>query len=132
MKTKTLRQSVTLKASPHEVYEALMNSKKLSQITGSKASISRKVGGKFTAYDGYCTGVNLELIPDKLIVQKWRASDWPNGHYSTLVFDFIHTRNGSHLAFRQSEIPVKHFDEMKKGWIEFYWNPMKSYFEKKK
>jgi uncharacterized protein YndB with AHSA1/START domain len=59
---KTIQQSVTLKVSPHEVYEALMDSRKHSKFTGEEASISREVGGKFSAYGDYITGVNLELV----------------------------------------------------------------------
>ena len=62
MKTKTIRQSVTFKTSPHVIYEMLMDSRKHAKFTGEKASISRKIGGKFTAYAGYIHGVNLNLV----------------------------------------------------------------------
>ena len=60
----------------------------LSQFSGAKASISREVGGSFTAYDGALSGVILELVPDAKIVQSWRGSDdgWPPDHYSTATF----------------------------------------------
>ena len=83
---KSIRQSVTINASPKAVYDALVDSTKHSLFSGSKASISRRVGGTFTAYDGYAEGVNLELVPGKKIVQSWRASDWPDGHYSKATF----------------------------------------------
>jgi activator of HSP90 ATPase len=86
MNTKTIRQSVTFRAMPHEVYEVIMNSKKHSELTGSQARIDNKVGGKFSIYDGDIEGVNLELVPDQKIVQSWRYSDWPEGHYSTVTF----------------------------------------------
>jgi hypothetical protein len=41
MKTKTIRQWVTFKASPHEVYEALMDSRKHSNAL--PLMISRKI-----------------------------------------------------------------------------------------
>ena len=50
MKTKTIKQSVTFKASPHVVYEALMDSEKHSEFTDSEANISREVDGKFSVY----------------------------------------------------------------------------------
>ena len=37
MDTKTVKQTVTFKASPHDVYEALMDSKKHAKFTGDKA-----------------------------------------------------------------------------------------------
>lgn len=42
METKTIKQSIVFKAPPHEVYEALMDSDKHSQFTGSSAEVSRE------------------------------------------------------------------------------------------
>ncbi len=58
---KTVRQSVTFRTSPSDVYEVLMDSHKHAKFTNSQATISRAVGGKFSAYDGYIEGVNLGL-----------------------------------------------------------------------
>jgi uncharacterized protein YndB with AHSA1/START domain len=99
METKTVKQSVTFKASPHDVYEALMDSKKHAQFTGDKASISRKIGGKFSIFDGYSEGTNLELIPGNKIVQTWRASDWAKGHYSRVTFSLKEVEGGTRLSF---------------------------------
>jgi uncharacterized protein YndB with AHSA1/START domain len=85
MRTRTIRQSVTFKASPREVYEMLMDSRKHSKFTGDKAIISCKVGGKFTVWE-YIQGVNLELVPNEKIVQSWHGSDWPEGHFSRAIF----------------------------------------------
>ena len=51
--SKLIRQTVTFKATPHEVYEALMDSRKHAKFTGDQANISRKVGGKISAYGDY-------------------------------------------------------------------------------
>jgi uncharacterized protein YndB with AHSA1/START domain len=75
MKTRAIRQTISFKASPHKIYEMLMDSRTHARFTGGKASISRKSGGKFTAYDNYISGTNIELVCDKKIVQYWRASD---------------------------------------------------------
>jgi activator of HSP90 ATPase len=130
METKTLKQSVTIKATPHEVYEALMDSKKHAEFTGGKASISRKVGGKFTAFDGYSEGINLELEPDKTIVQTWRAEDWPEGHYSRATFAFTKVAGGTKLSFTQTDIPADQYDDIAQGWKDYYWTPMKKMLEK--
>src|SRR6516165_10458316 len=65
MKTKTLQQTVTFKASPHQVYNMLMNSKKHQSLSGEPAKISCKVGGKFTAWGSHISGINLALKPGK-------------------------------------------------------------------
>ena len=130
METKTIKQTVTIKASPHQVYEALMDSKQHSRFTGGKASISRKVGGKFTAYDGYAKGINLELVPDEKIVQSWRAEDWPAGHESRVTFAIKEVNGGSRLTFTQSGVPVDQYEDVSQGWRDYYWTPMKELLEK--
>ena len=130
MEIRTLRQSATFGASPREVYEMLMDSRKHSKFTGAKASISRKIGGTFKTYGEYITGVNLDLVPDKKIVQSWRGSDWPRGHYSKVTFSLRRIKNGTRLTFRQSGLPEKYYKDINQGWRDFYWKPMKEMLEK--
>ncbi|MBI4188179.1 MAG: SRPBCC domain-containing protein [Chloroflexi bacterium] len=130
MKTKTIRQSATFKASAHEVYEVLMDSKKHSEFTGSKASISRKVGGKFTVWDGDLQGINLELIPDKKIVQSWRLSNWPAGYYSKATFSLKEIDGRTRLTFTQTGVPEESYQDVSQGWRDYYWKPMKELLEK--
>ena len=129
MQTRTIRQTATFKASPHEVYEALMDSRKHSRFTGSKASISRKIGGKFTVYDGYIEGVNLELVPDEKIVQSWRGSDWAEGHYSRATFSLKKVEGGTRLTFTQTDVPEEQYEPISQGWRDYYWTPMKKMLE---
>jgi uncharacterized protein YndB with AHSA1/START domain len=77
MKMRNIRQSVTIKATPHDVNEALMDSRKHSKFTGAKARMSRKMGGKFTVFGSYIQGMNLDVVPNKRIVQAW----WGNDYY---------------------------------------------------
>jgi activator of HSP90 ATPase len=125
-----IRQTVTFKASPHEVYEALMDSKKHAAFTGSAAEISREVGGEYIAYDGYITGKNIELVPDKKIVQSWRAVDWEEGYFSRVTFEFTSVPEGTRLDFVHTDVPDGTEDEFTQGWIDNYWEPMEKYFEK--
>ena len=128
MKTKTLKQKVFFKANPHDVYEALMDSKKHAQFTGAKASISREVGREFTAYDGWILGKNIELIPDKKIVQTWHGIDWPEGHYSTVTFLFKKIKAGTQLDFTHEGVPEEFYEDIKQGWFDHYWDKMKASF----
>jgi len=128
MKTKNIRQSVQFKAAPLAVYEAMMDVKKHARFTGASAKISRKVGGGFSAYDGYCEGKNLELKAGKTIVQSWRSSDWPEGHFSTVTFEMAKNSRGTQLRFSQTGIPESQVIAIREGWKEFYWKPMKKMF----
>jgi activator of HSP90 ATPase len=128
MRTKTLQQTVTFKASPREVYDMLMDSKKHRSLSGQPAKISKKVGGKFTAWGSHLSGINLVLKPGRKIVQAWRATGWWPEHYSIAIFDISKTRSGSKLKFTQIGIPPSRYSGHYRGWIETYWTPMKEIF----
>lgn len=68
------------------MYEILMDENRWKGFTQSNAKISKEVGGEFTIFDGSVLGRNLELQEGKLIVQKWRFGNWPDGIYSTVKF----------------------------------------------
>jgi hypothetical protein len=58
-----------------------LNSEKHSDSTGARATISRKTGGSFRAFDGALAGKNLLVIPGRQFAQLWRAThgkkaDW--------------------------------------------------------
>ena len=126
---KTIRQTATFTASPHEVYEILMDARKHAGLTGGKARISREIGGAFSIYDGEIEGKNLELVPDRKIVQSWRYSDWPKGHYSTATFELEKIEKGTRLKFTQTDVPDDKYEEIKQGWKDYYWQPMKEMLE---
>ena len=132
MKTKTLRQKVKFKASPIEVYEMLMDSKKHRSLSGTPAKISKKVGGRFTAWGSHISGFNLALLPGRKIVQAWRSTGWWPDHYSIVIFDIKKMGGGSRLEFTQVGVPPNRYSGHYRGWIEAYWTPMKEVFERGK
>ena len=131
MKTRTIRQTVNFKAAPHDLYETLMDSKKHSAFTGGGCTISRRVGGKIDIYDGYITGENVELVPDKKIVQLWKPEEdcWPSDYFSKVTFSFKATKSGTRLTFVHSGVPVACGNRFDIGWNEHYWAKMKSVLE---
>ena len=129
--TKTIEQTATFNASPHDVYELLMDSEKHTKFTGSKATISRELGSSFTAYDGALSGTILELVPDVKIVETWRGSDdgWVEGHYSTVTFSLESIDGGTRLHFVQTGFPEASFEQISQGWQTYYWTKMKEFLE---
>jgi activator of HSP90 ATPase len=128
--SRIIKQTIIFKASPHDVYEALMDSKKHSAFTSGKASINRAVGGSMMAYDNYIAGRNIELVPDKKIVQDWRSVDWPEGYYSRVTFEFTTVPEGTRLDFTHVDVPEGTEEGFTQGWIDNYWEPMKIFLEK--
>ena len=126
----TIRQTVLVDAPPHAVFEALLDSKTHSAFTGDKAVLSRKVGGAFTAFDGYIQGTNLRIEKDKTIVQSWRTSEFREGDPDSKVrFAFSKKGSGTRLTFVHSDVPDRLAERFRQGWIDNYWVPLKAYLE---
>ena len=83
----TIRQEIEFKTNPQRVYDALLDAKQFSAFTGAPAEIDRRVGGAFSCFGGIITGRNIELVPNKPIVQAWRVKIWPEGLYSIVGFE---------------------------------------------
>ena len=131
MKVKTIKQEVIVPATPVEVYEVFMDAKKHSAFTGSRATCDPRVGGEFTAWDGYISGKNLELEKGKRIIQEWVTTDWPKNYPpSRLELNFKAVKEGTEISMIHSEVPAEQADDTKQGWIDFYWEPLKEYFKK--
>jgi activator of HSP90 ATPase len=131
MKGKTIRQTVMIPATPNEVYQAFIDPRKHSKFTGSKATFDPKVGGEFTAWDGYISGKNLELEDGKSIVQEWQTTEWPKGFPpSRLELTFRKTKEGTEISMVHSGVPAEQAEDVAQGWNEFYWEPLKKFFEK--
>jgi activator of HSP90 ATPase len=133
LNTKTITQKVIIPASPEEVYDAFIDPKKHAAFTGAEATCDPKVGGEFTAWDGYITGKNLELEKPKCIIQEWSTSEWPEGYPpSKLQLTFRKVKEGTELTMVHSGVPAAQAAEYRQGWIDNYWELLKDYFGKKK
>ena len=129
--TRTIRQTARFHATPHEVYEALMDAKKHAGFTGAKARIDRRVGGTFSVWDGYATGTNVRLEKDKVIVQTWRSTDFAvDARDSKVTIRLAGVGTGTRLSFVHSGVPDELADDIANGWKEFYWTPMRASLEK--
>jgi activator of HSP90 ATPase len=133
MKTETIRQTELIPAKPADVYEGLIDAEMHTEFTGSKATSDQRVGGRFTAWDGYIFGRNLKLEKAKRIVHAWKTTEWPADYPpSTVEFTFKESRKGTELIMVHSNVPADQADSHRQGWIDFYWKPLKLYFRKRR
>ncbi len=121
--------SVVLPATPIQVFDAWLDSQAHSDFTGSEAKVDPKVGGKFSAWDGYLWGVTLELEPPRRILQSWRTSEFPEDAPDSLLELLLEpAQGGTQLTLRHSNIPDGQGDEYRQGWDDNYFQPMLAYF----
>ena len=130
--SKTIHQTVTLRASPDALFDTYLDSRKHSAATGANAVMSRRVGGTFSAHAGHLRGRNLAIVPKRLIVQSWRASNWKKGDLdSTLVLVFSRVPGGGRISMTHVNVPDANAASITRGWDEYYWKPWKKSLRRK-
>lgn len=98
-------------------------------MTGSPAQASARVGESFSAWDGYIFGRNLELEPGRRIVQAWRTTEFqPSDPDFRLEVILEPEGKGARVTIRHSNLPPDGM-QYKQGWVEFYFEPMWTYFQ---
>ena len=110
------------------IYEAWLNSKKHSDMTGGIAEVSAVEGESFQAWDGYIQGKNLELAPPHRILQHWRTKDFTDlDPDSLLEINFKKEGESTRIIIHHSMLP-DHGMQYQQGWIDSYFIPMQKYF----
>ena len=128
-RVKSITQTVSIPATPAEVYKAWVTAKVHAAFTHAAATGVARVGGKFTAWDGYISGVHRELVPGERIVQDWWTTEWPEGAGpSRLEITLAPTNKGTRLRMVHSVVPAEQADAYRQGWIDFYWTPLTAFF----
>ena len=123
---KTIKHKVRFKASPETIYELLADSRKRTQVTGRKAVMSDKVGGRFSTDAGQVSGVNVDLVPGRRLVQAWRRKDFPEGIYSMAAITLAPIAGGgTELVLTHRGVPKHLLDQIEDYWRLVYWAPMK-------
>jgi activator of HSP90 ATPase len=122
-----LHQEVDFKASPHRIYEILLDSKQFAAFSGEPAEISPEAGGTFSMFGGKIVGRNVELVPDQRIVQAWRPSYWEPGVYTLVKFELKAEGAQTKVVLDHTGFPEGNFGHLNSGWKEHYWERLAKY-----
>ncbi len=128
-----MKNSITLKqvfhVKPDVLYRAWLDSETHTAMTGGEANCTGIENEVFTTWDGYISGKNVQLEQNKKIVQAWRTDEFnADDEDSLLTITFTETPEGTELHLSHENIPEGQ-SQYEQGWIDHYFNPMKSYFE---
>ena len=128
--TPVIQQSVRFRTSPQSLFDLYLDSRKHTRSTGAPARISRRVGGKFTAFGRQLQGKNLLIVPGKQIVQFWRATHWKKADWSILVLTFRKVAGGAQIDLVHIGVPSYDHKGVRDGWPKYYWGPWKKFLSK--
>ena len=127
---KAIHQEEDYKADPKRIYEALLDAKQFTAFSGGRsAEIHREVGGAFSIFAGHIVGRNLELVPNRRIVQAWRVVSWPEGVYSIARFELQVQGSGTRVIFDHTGFPPDLAEHLESGWQENYWKLLRKYLD---
>jgi len=116
-------------ASAQEIYDAWLDSLAHSEMTGGQASMSDEIDAEVSAWDGYITGRNLELVAGERIVQSWRTTQFTDEHEDSIITMTLEdVEDGALLTLVHSNVPDEQTSYEQGGWQEYYFEPMKEYF----
>jgi activator of HSP90 ATPase len=118
----TIHQETTFPAPPSRIYRALVDLKEFAELTGAPTSGGSIEGAAFSAFGGHITGRQLELVPDKRVVQAWRATTWPEGVHSIVRFELLADGKGTKLVFDHEGFPEGEKEHLSSGWKAMYWD----------
>ena len=125
--TQEFKQRVTLPCSAKEAFEILLDSRKHTKVIGSATFVNKREGAKVSKLDGLFLGRNIEITPNKKIVQVWRSKNWSQGTYSVVNLTAIETsKTRCILELTQVGIPTKYFKSTQNQWNN-EWAQLKEY-----
>jgi activator of HSP90 ATPase len=129
MEQDNIEMSWIVAATPDEVYEHWLSSEGHAAMTGGAAQVDPRVGGAFTAWDGYIRGVTEELEPGKRIVQSWRTAEFADGVPDSRIELRLRSLDGkTQVILRHTALAVGDGAKYTLGWFEHYLRPMTDHF----
>ena len=128
---KIIKQSVTLPVSSDRLFDMYLDPVIHGAITGGAVKISPAAGSEFRAFDGMISGRTIAVVPKKYIIQLWRGKDWKKeDRDSILVLAFLPDGRDGKIELTHLNVPEYDFDDVNKGWLDYYWKPWRAYLEK--
>lgn len=129
MAKESFQVSATIPASPEAVYEAWLDSEKHSAMTGGRAHVDPRPGGRFKAWDDYITGETIALVPCERVVQSWRTQEFPpDADDSMIEVRFEPEGVNTRITIVHTDIPAGQGEAYERGWHQHYFEPMATFF----
>jgi len=105
-----------------------LDPKQHAAFTGAAVKIAARPGAPFVAFGGALSGTILQVVPNRLIVQAWRSTNFAKHDLdSTLVLSFWPKGRGARIELTHVNIADSDFAGVSEGWSKYYWAPWRTY-----
>src|SRR3989344_820723 len=126
---KIIRQTYHIHSSLEEVWKALTDPKYIDGWGGGPAKMDEKIGTKFKFWGGDIHGKNIEVVPNKKLVQEWFSGNWD--YPSIVTFTLNEEKNAVKIDLLHTNVPDNEAKDIDEGWKEYFLGSLKKYLEKK-
>jgi activator of HSP90 ATPase len=123
---KTFKKTFRINTEPSDIYSAITNPYTIELWSGYPATMSTEPGSEFSLWEGDITGINLEFVQDKKVVQEWYFGDQVDKSIVTITI--LPDREDSLITVEHTNIPDDEFDDIAEGWREYYIGAIKTFF----
>ena len=119
--------TVDIAADSEEVFTALTNPFQIEIWSGYPAEMKAEEGFVFSLWECDICGVNLEVKPNRLLVQEWFFGDTAERSIVTLKLKKVGEQ--TQVELEHTNIPDDVFEEIVEGWKEYYLGSIKGMLE---
>lgn len=124
---KTYHHTYTVQSDIEHVWRALIDPHEIEGWGAGPAEMDEREGTNFKLWGGDIHGTNIEVIPEEKLVQDWFGGEWPQPSKVTITLN--QEGHDCHVELLHENIPDEDFEDIKQGWDEYYFGPLKDYVE---
>jgi len=126
---KVIKQIYKIEASKTKVWNALVSPKEIKAWSGETAKMDAKVNAEFSLWGGSIWGKNIEVVPEKKLVQEWFGGEWEKPSIMEIVLS--EKAGFTDIKLVHKNVPPEEIKDFAAGWNDYYFGPMKEYLENK-
>ncbi|MEJ7626135.1 MAG: SRPBCC domain-containing protein [Ferruginibacter sp.] len=124
---KNFKKYYLVQAPPQDVFTALTNPATIQLWTGEPAIMSENPGSEFSLWEESITGINLEFVAGKKIVQQWFFGEQEEASIVTII---LHEHKaGTSAELRHTNIPDEDYENIVAGWDDNYFGSLIDFYE---
>ncbi|MEN9638905.1 MAG: hypothetical protein RLZZ262_773 [Bacteroidota bacterium] len=128
IKTDNIFKVIELDIQVDQAYKSLLDGQLLAKLIGKKMEIDPKVGGIYSGWDKKSHGFFTYMDKNRRFAMTWSHTEFPEGQFSTVIFDFESTENGCRISFNHIGVPEEDAGWLTETWKNDYWTPIQEHF----
>ena len=132
--TPVIEQSVTFNATPAKLYAALHGFGQTHRRHRHACQDQPQSRRKVVRVRRNDSGKESVLVPNRMIVQTWRSSEWKKADPDSILVVSFEKSAGGGAQVQLVHVGVPEYDHegVTQGWLKFYWEPWKEYLAARK